>query len=225
MAMKWKIMIIEDDFLLAEQMQALLCRQYEVRCVKRFDHVVADVQVYEPHLVLLDINLPGHDGFYWCEKLRILSNVPILFISARSTMQDTLRAIRLGGDDYVVKPFCHELLEAKIEAMLRRNEQYQEQKTIDLGYGLVYLENGQELLHENAKVDLTPAERRLFSVLVHRKGCLVLRTELMLDLWETDQFIEDGTLSTLVSRLRQKLNQTCGNGVILTAKGKGYYIE
>lgn len=107
--MKCKIMIIEDDFLLAEQMQALLCRQYEVRCVKRFDHVVADVQAYEPHLVLLDINLPGHDGFYWCEKLRILSNVPILFISARSTMQDTLRAIRLGGDDYVVKPFCPEI--------------------------------------------------------------------------------------------------------------------
>lgn len=102
MAMKWKIMIIEDDFLLAEQMQALLCGQYEVRCVKRFDHVVADVQAYDPHLVLLDINLPGHDGFYWCEKLRILSNVPILFISARSTMQDTLRAIRLGGDDYVL---------------------------------------------------------------------------------------------------------------------------
>ena len=55
-----------------------------------------------PHLVLLDINLPGHDGFYWCEKLRILSHVPILFISGRSTIQDTLRAIRLGGDDYVV---------------------------------------------------------------------------------------------------------------------------
>jgi len=120
--MKWKILIIEDDFFFLEQIQNRLQNHYEVYCIREFDHILLDVQSIKPHLILLDINLPGKDGFYWCEQFRSLSNVPILFISARNEIEDTLKAIHLGGDDYLTKPFRIELLEAKIEAALRRNE-------------------------------------------------------------------------------------------------------
>ncbi|WP_276933550.1 response regulator transcription factor [Dubosiella newyorkensis] len=223
--MKWKILIIEDDFFFLEQIQNRLQNHYEVYCIREFDHILLDVQSIKPHLILLDINLPGKDGFYWCEQFRSLSNVPILFISARNEIEDTLKAIHLGGDDYLTKPFRIELLEAKIEAALRRNEEYQKPKTIELKNELVYHLDLQMLKYHNEEVDLTPAERKLFHIFINRKGCLVSRTELMLELWETDQFIEEGTLTTLVSRLRQKLKQICGSPLIITAKGKGYYIE
>lgn len=129
--MKWKILIIEDDFFFLEQIQNRLQNHYEVYCIREFDHILLDVQSIKPHLILLDINLPGKDGFYWCEQFRSLSNVPILFISARNGIEDTLKAIHLGGDDYLTKPFRIELLEAKIEAALRRNEEYQKPKTIE----------------------------------------------------------------------------------------------
>lgn len=222
--MKWKIMIIEDDFLLCQQIQYMLQPHYEVTSVPDFEQIVAYVLAYSPHLILLDINLPGHDGFYWCERLREFTNVPILFISSRNEMSDTLKAIRLGGDDYLIKPFRHELLEAKIEAALRRNEEYQKPKIVELGYDLSYHMQLQSLRYKQEEVDLTPTERKLFYELVRKKGCLVSRTDLMLSLWETDEFIEDGTLSTLVSRLRQKLKTISGSSVIETAKGKGYYI-
>lgn len=223
--MKWKILIIEDDFLLSGQIAASLQQMYEVRCLHRFDHVLSEVGAYEPDLVLLDINLPVHDGFYWCERIRSVSHLPIVFITSRAETADTVKAIRLGGDDYIVKPFRLELLEAKIQAALRRNEEYQKPKIVELAPGLTYNMDLQSLRLHGTAIELTPTEKKLFHALVRKKGALVSRTELMLALWDTDQFIEEGTLTTSVSRLRHKLSALTGHSVIVTSKGKGYYIE
>ena len=222
--MKWKILIIEDDFLLSEQIRATLCERYETRCLHRFDNVASEAAAFEPDLILLDINLPGQDGFFWCEQIRTLTNTPIVFISSRFETRDTVKALRLGGDDYLVKPFRLELLEVKIEAALRRNAEYQKPKIVVLEEGLTYNVDLQLLYFHNEEIPLTPTEKKLVHTLIRKKGTLVTRTDLMLALWDTDQFIEEGTLTTSVSRLRHKLKETTGQNIIRTSKGKGYYV-
>ena len=115
-----KIMIIEDDSILAGEICQFLSKWgYEAEAVEAFDDLLSVCLSVQPHLVLMDINLPCYDGFYWCSRIREQSNVPVIYISSRSDDMDKIMAIAQGGDDYVEKPFRLELLKAKIEAMLR----------------------------------------------------------------------------------------------------------
>ncbi|GAA0268194.1 response regulator transcription factor [Faecalicatena contorta] len=222
---KMKILIVEDDMTLAKEL-VLLCERWGFEAVyaKQFDDIANEYISRQPDLILMDINLPSFDGFYWCEKIRQISNVPLLYLSSRDQNADKVMAMAAGGDDYVEKPFDPELLLLKIRAMLRRAYEYTTNERIYLNGGMYY-ESGQFVCN-GMTVDLTKSESKIMAALLSKKGSVVSREKLMQQLWNTDEFVTDASLSVLVSRLRAKLNEvTGGSDIIVTKKGMGYYIE
>lgn len=228
---KIKIMLIEDDEALAGEITSFLVKWgYEVVSVQDFAEIIQEFSEQKPNLVLMDINLPNYDGFYWCRQIRQISHVPIIYISSRGEDADKLMGIAQGGDDYVEKPFRLEILKAKIEAILRRIYEYGAGdgifgNMILLGDGLVFEGRAGLLFWQEKEIELTKTERRVLTKLAEAKSRVVTREELMMALWDTDEYLSDGTLTTLVSRLRSKLKAACGDEVIKTKKGQGYFIS
>ena len=219
------VLLVEDDEILAGEIRQFLEKWgYRAVLASRFDDIAAEFRACLPHLVLMDINLPFYDGFYWCGKIRAVSDIPILFISSKNDDRDKIMAIAQGGDDYVEKPFRLELLKAKMEAVLRRTYQYQVRGRQYFGEDFYLEEDTALLVCRGRKFDLTKSEYKIISRLLEQKPEGVTREELMMELWSTDEFVSDGTLTTLISRLRSKLKAAGGDEVIRTKKGLGYYI-
>lgn len=223
---KITILLIEDDKILSEQVSEFLQKWgYITKTAAKFDDILTEFAKCNPHLVLMDVNLPYYDGFYWCRRIREISQVPVIYISSRNDDSDKIMAIAQGGDDYVEKPFRLELLKAKIEAILRRTYQYKVKERIWLGNDIYFEQAGDSLILHGKEIDLTKSEKRIMLKLVECRPGIVTRDELMMTLWSTDEFVSDGTLTTLISRLRNKLLTHCGEEIIKTKKGQGYYIE
>ncbi len=223
---KIKLMIIEDDATLARELRCSLSKwQYQAVVAQSFDNLLQEFISEQPQLVLMDINLPYHDGFYWCGKIRQISKVPIIYISSRGGDRDKITAVAQGGDDYVEKPFHMELLKAKIEALLRRTYEYKVAVHLFLNAGLSFDSALQSLYFSGEEIDLTKSERRLFARLAQSKPDVVTRDELMMELWNTDEYVTDAALTTIISRLRSKLSAICGEDVIFTKKGQGYFVK
>lgn len=219
------IMLVEDDEVLAEEIISFLRKWgYTATAIRKFDDIISVFIKDQPFLVLLDVNLPYFDGFYWCRKIREISDVPIIYISSRGDDSDKIMAIAQGGDDYVEKPFRLEVLKAKIEAILRRTYQYKIKDRIYLQNDIWFEQNSSSLWKDGKSVELTRSEKRIMAKLSECRPNIVTREELMMELWSTDEFVSDGTLTTLVSRLRDKLTAFCGDELIKTKKGQGYYI-
>ncbi len=172
----------------------------------------------------MDITLPVYDGYYWTSQIRKNSNVPILFISSRTTDQDIIMAIVQGGDDYVTKPFGLELLKAKIDALLRRAVLADKIREIDLGQNLIYVPDQSLIKNASSNVELTSSEKKIMDQLSSKRSITVSREDLMMALWQTDEFISDGSLTTCISRLRSKLKAVFGTPLIETRKGIGYIL-
>lgn len=224
--MPMRIMIVEDDETLGNEIRNFLIRWgYLVDVAKDFHDVTSAFRIYEPQLILMDINLPFFDGFYWCTQIRAVSDIPIIFISSRSDDRDKIMAIAQGGDDYIEKPFHLELLKAKIEAVLRRTYHYKVDERIFLKEDLYFKGESSMLCYRDQKMELTRSEKRIMTLLLEHKPDVVSREDLMMELWNTDEFVSDGTLSVMISRLRTKLHEFCGDPIICTRKGQGYYIE
>lgn len=222
---RMKILIVEDDETLAEEIARFLVRWgYETVTAEDFGDITGEFAASGAHLILMDINLPRYDGFYWCAQIRRISQVPVIYISSRGDDGDKIMAIAQGGDDYVEKPFRLEILRARIEAILRRTYQYRVSRKVYLSSELSFDESTGELFHGETPVDLTKSERRIVARLVEGRGRTVTREELMMALWSTDEYVSDGTLTTLVSRLRRKIQDICSEDIILTKKGQGYQI-
>lgn len=220
-----KIMIVEDDETLAREISSFLVRWgYETMTAVKFDGILEEFRQCRPQLVLMDINLPYYDGYYWCGKIRQISDVPILYISSRSDDRDKIMAVAQGGDDYVEKPFGLELLKAKIQAVLRRTYEYKVKEQTFLGDELHFDWGQQALYFKEKEIELTKSERRVLVKLIENRPDVVTREDLMMDLWETDEYVSDGTLTTMISRLRSKLKIACGQDIICTKKGMGYYV-
>ena len=220
------IMIVEDDEILAEELKEFLIKWgYSCEVAHHFEDITIDYKIYHPHLILMDINLPFYDGFYWCHKIREISEVPIIYISSRNDDKDKIMAIAQGGDDYVEKPFSLELLKAKIEAILRRTYQYKVKDRIYIHSDLYFVFSSMALIYRDSEIELTRSEKRILAKLLKEKSNIVSREELMLELWNTDEFVSDGTLTTMICRLRNKLKTDCYDELIKTKKGQGYYIE
>lgn len=223
---KITILLIEDDKILSDQVSEFLQKWgYITKIVTKFDDILTEFVKYNPHLVLMDVNLPYYDGFYWCRRIREISQVPVIYISSRNDDSDKIMAIAQGGDDYVEKPFRLELLKAKIEAILRRTYQYKVKERIWLSNDIYFEQTGDSLILHGKEIDITKSEKKIMLKLVECRPGIVTRDELMMTLWSTDEFVSDGTLTTLVSRLRNKLQTHCGEEIIKTKKGQGYYIE
>lgn len=222
----YKIMLVEDDQTIAEIIKATLEKWgYQVFRTEDFQEVLGDFARFQPHLVLMDINLPYYDGYYWCGKIRQQGNIPILFISSRDTDGDKIRAIAQGGDDYIEKPFSMDLLVAKVQAALRRAYSYSDQSLDLLQHRQMILNVPQLKVYSgDGEVELTRNECRILSILLRDPGKTITRTRLMKALWDDESFVDDNTLTVNVNRLRRRLEAIGLEDYIQTIKGEGYRL-
>jgi len=198
---------------------------FEGWAAEDFQLLLQDFLRFEPHLVLMDINLPAYDGFYWCSKIRELSKVPVLFISSRDSDMDIIMAVNMGGDDYIIKPFSLEVLMAKINALLRRTYSYADAEAMAVEYrGVVLNLKDNHLRYQEEAVELTRNEFKIAYMLMKSQGRVVSRDQLMRGLWEDESFVDDNTLTVNINRLRRKLMAIGLNDFIDTRKGQGYII-
>lgn len=221
-----KIMIVEDDEKIRELMKENLQKwSYDVNVVTDFYQVMSDFIENEPHLVLLDVQLPVFDGFHWCQQIRQVSTVPIIIVSKRDNPLDIVMAMNLGADDYIEKPFHIDVLMAKVKSVLRRTYDYTDGE-IDLleWKGMLLDLKKSVLLYDEHEIDLTKNECFILAVLFEAKGAIVTREEMMRQLWEDEQFVSDNTLTVNVTRIRKKLAEVGKEDVIVTKKGLGYMV-
>lgn len=222
----FKIMIVEDDRTIAKLIAENLEKwQLKAYLVQDFDEVFNEFKLQKPDLVLMDINLPVYDGFYWNQKIRENSEVPIIFISSRNTNMDMVMAMNMGADDFVNKPFSMEVLLAKINALLRRTYDYHEHSTSFLEHnGLkLNLQNGNAQVG-NQTINLSKNEYKLLQFMMHSPGKIISRDRLLRELWEDERFVDDNTLTVNVNRLRRKIEATGLKDYIVTKVGQGYLL-
>ncbi len=222
----FKSMIVEDDTTISQLIADNLVKwQFQPIQVQDFNDTLKIFIDTKPSLVLMDINLPVYDGYHWTQKIREVSKVPIIFISSRNTSMDMIMAMNMGGDDFVSKPFAMEVLVAKINALLRRTYDYQEdaQNLIDHNGVVLDLQSGSAKINDEV-VDLSKNEYRLLQYLMRRHGQIVSREELLRDLWEDERFVDDNTLTVNINRLRRKIENAGIDNYIQTKIGQGYLI-
>lgn len=221
----YKILIVDDDRVIADTVKEQLIKWgYEARIVDDFNNVLKIFAEYGPHLVLMDIGLPFFNGYHWCAQIRNISKVPVIFMSSMSDNMNIVMAINMGGDDFVIKPFDMNVLIAKVQAMLRRTYSFAESTNIIEHNGCILNMNDQTFIYNEEIVELTKNEYRILQCLLENIGKVVARDTIMMKLWESDNFIDDNTLTVNVARLRKKLENAGLKDYIKTKKGSGYII-
>ena len=220
-----KIFIIEDDGKIRNELCAFLNKYgYETTYSLDFEHVVDEVLEGKYHLVLLDINLPYFDGYYICREIRKKSSVPIIVVTSRDSEVDELMSMNLGADDFITKPYNTEILLARISSLLRRTYSNQESEILeynDLEHNL----STSEVEYKNEKIELSKNESKILYVLMKNKGKIVSRNEIIEALWESDEFVDDNTLTVNINRLRKKLEEIGAVDFLKTKRGQGYIIK
>lgn len=221
-----KILLVEDDEVIRQQVKKILEQWgYEVVLVEDFMEVLSIFVKEEPHLVLMDIGLPLFNGYHWCQEIRKVSKVPIMFLSSRDQAMDIVMAINMGGDDFVTKPFDQNVLLAKIQGLLRRSYEFGKDQSLLEYMGVILNLKAMDLVYQGEVVSLTKNEFQILQVLFERSGNIVSREDLMKELWNSDFFIDDNTLSVNVARLRKKLETVGLKNFIETKKGVGYGLR
>ena len=222
----YRVFIVEDDPIIARTVrQGLLQWGYDVRCAEDFSRVTQEFAAFDPQLVLLDVSLPFFNGYHWCGEIRRLSKVPVMFLSSAADNLNIVMAMNMGGDDFIPKPFDLQVLVAKVQALLRRTYDFSAPAhLIACGDGSLNLESGQ-LTYAGATVELTRNEFRVLHLLMENKGAIISRQELMMELWQSDAFIDDNTLTVNVNRLRKSLASIgVPDGFLATRRGQGYLV-
>ena len=221
----YKILIVEDDKTIYSLLKEHLEKWgYIVKGIDDFNNVIDVFNEFKPNIVLLDIYLPFYNGYYWCQNIRKISNVPIMFISSASENMNIIMAMDIGADDFIVKPFDIDVLISKVKALIRRTYQTKKEQNL-LEYNNVTLNiNDASLFYEGKRIELTKNDFRILVILFENVGKIVSRDLIMQKLWETDEFIDDNTLTVNMTRLKKKLEEFGINNFINTKKGVGYYI-
>lgn len=224
---KMKIMIVEDEPTIRDMLAESLDKWgYEAIKFADFSQVLQIFLKENPHLILMDINLPVFDGFHWCNTIRQVSKVPIIFLSSRNTPMDVVMSMNMGGDDFIQKPFYEEVLIAKIKALLRRTYSYIETNPSIIDHdGILLNLNDGNVFCGDEKIELTKNEFKILNILMHNKGTIVSREKIMRSLWEDESFVDDNTLTVNITRLRKKLTDLHKENYITTIKGEGYIIR
>ncbi|KXH84125.1 response regulator transcription factor [Sporosarcina sp. HYO08] len=223
-----RIFIVEDDKKIASLLADTLRKyQYEVAIIEDFEQVTTECLAFDPHLILLDINLPSYDGYYWCRQLRQHTTCPILFISARSGDMDQVFALENGGDDFITKPFHYEIVLAKIRSHLRRSfGEYapsQSERVVKLGALTLYIER-MELQLRDTIVPLQKKESVILELLMNASPKVVSREQLLEELWDDQSFVDENTLNVNMARVRKKLTDYQIQSSIETVRGAGYRL-
>lgn len=222
--MKAKIMIIEDHEPIRNELSVLLEKYgYEVVSIDNFETVVEDCFKENPDLILLDINLPLYDGYYICREIRTKSEVPIIVVTSRDSEMDELMSMNLGADDFITKPYNTQILLARITAMLKRT--HKETMNNSVQYQGVKLQlNNSTVIYKERVIELSKNEMQILYVLLQNKGEIVSRNRLMETLWQSNEFIDDNTLTVNVNRVRKKLESAGLKDFIKTKRGQGYMV-
>ncbi len=219
-----KILVIEDNRLLLEEMQTAFQKwNYQMGRIQHWDQVDDEVRRQQPDLVIMDITLPSYDGFYWTQKIREFSNVPLIFVSAAEMDPNAVRAIASGADDYIVKPFASEVLISKIQALLRRT---QPQLTTQLRFENYQLNVLTNVVMQGAhQVKLTPTEGLILKVFFMHPQQIITKKQLLQQIWQSGEFLDAAVLNVNMSRLRSKV-ATVGTlkEQLVTVRKRGYQL-
>lgn len=219
-----KIFIVEDDKNIREELLTFLSKYgYICEGPNGFENIVEDILSGSPDLVLLDINLPVFDGYYICREVRRQSDVPIIVVTSRDTELDELMAMNLGADDFITKPYNTQILLAHISSVLKRSSRETVTDRIDCNDFAINLSRS-SVEYNGAEYELTKNELKILAFLYENRGTIVGRDELMTQLWNSDMFIDDNTLTVNINRLRKKLEDAGLGHVIQTKRGRGYMV-
>jgi len=220
-----KIIIIEDDEVIREELQSFLERYgYEVKAPLDMDNIINYIESENAELILLDINLPMYDGYYICREIRKTSEVPIIIVTSRDSEVDELMSMNLGADDFITKPYNTEILLARITNILKRTYGNIKNSSI-LGYRDFNLNlSNATIIYKDNSLELTKNEVKILSFLINNKGNIVKRDSLMEYLWKADFFVDDSTLNVNINRLRKKLEEIGIENPIETRRGMGYIM-
>lgn len=216
-----KIMIIEDDLEIANELKSLLVNNgYDAYILKDFSNALEEIFSVVPNLILLDINIPYINGEVLLQNIRKRSSVPVIMLTSKNTDMDEALSIMYGADDYITKPYNPNILLLRIGAVLRRtvssNVITYKDMEINIQKGIIK--------KDNVEIILTKNEMIIFSYLLNHRNRIVTRDELMTDLWNNDEFVNDNTLTVNISRLRSKLKDIGYDDMIDTRKGIGYIL-
>ena len=219
-----QILLVEDDNTLFQELKKELEQwDFNVVGVEDFSHVMETFETFNPEIVILDVQLPKYDGFYWCRKMRQQSNVPILFLSSRDNPMDQVMSMELGADDYMQKPFYTNVLIAKLQAIYRRVYEFgvEEKRTLIWQDATVDLSKD-SIQKDDKTIFLSKTEMIILEMLINKRNQIVTRDTLITALWDDEAFVSDNTLTVNVNRLRKKLSEIDMDSAIETKVGKGY---
>ncbi len=219
-----KILIVEDDEKLRNELGIFLNNNgYESDSLSVFDNTFDDILRINPDLLLLDINLPGADGEFLCKEIRKKSNMPIIIITSRDNEIDELLSINNGADHYITKPFNIHILLAKINSLLRRSDMVSD-GVINAGDFLLNVDKS-TIEKDGVVIELTKNEFRILKYLVQNRDKIVSRYDIMMCLWDSDDFIGDSTLTVNITRVRNKLEELGLKELLETKRGQGYILK
>lgn len=222
----YRLLVIEDDKGIADAIKTQAeMWNLDTHCIQNFRNVMAEFASFNPHIILLDISLPFYNGYHWCNEIRKVSKVPIIFISSASDNMNMIMAMNMGGDDFIAKPFDQSVLMAKLQAMLRRTYDFAAAVPVLEHRGALLNTGDSTLCYGEEKITLSKNEFRILLVLMQNKGKVVSREKLIERLWESDSFVDENTLSVNVNRLRKRLDSAGLENFITTKFGVGYLIE
>lgn len=224
----YRILLVEDDIDLSKEIALALEKWgFKVGLIDDFEVVLDEFIDRKPDVVLLDVNLPLYNGFYWCEKIRAISNVPLIFLSSRDSDMDLIMGINNGADDYITKPFSIEILVTKINGIIRRVYNYSDSNSILYCEDLMF-DVGKWIIkhkYKDKSIELTKNEIKILTLLLKNKNRVVSRESLMMTLWDNDEFVTDNALTVNMNRLRSKVKELGFDDFIKTKKGIGYIIQ
>jgi two-component system response regulator RegX3 len=227
-----RLLVVDDEDAILEFVGYNLRKEgYEVVTAKDGDEALALAGDSRFDLVILDIMLPGTDGFEVCRRLRATSDMPVLFLSARDTELDKVVGLELGADDYLAKPFGIRELQARVKALLRRATSTAKHPSTPSGErfeaaGIALDEATHEVVHGGSPVDLTPREFELLACLMRHKGRVLSRDQLLRQAWGWEIVVETKTVDTHIKRLRDKLDAAgVDPGIVETVRGYGYRLN
>lgn len=173
----------------------------------------------------MDIILPSFNGYFWCEKIRNTTDIPIIIISSKSEDLDIIMGMQMGADDYITKPFNFDVLMVKINAIMKRYYGNNTIKSVlDFNDAVLFI-NEFRLEYKDKDTNLTKTEMLILKSLFEAKGEIVTREKLMDQCWQNDFFIDDNTLAVNINRIRKKLNKLGLDNFLLTKKYSGYYLN
>ena len=222
----YRILIIEDDDIIAKNIATHFKRwNYETMQIIDFKNIMEEFLKFDPQLVLLDIGLPFYNGFYWCQEIRKISKVPILFLSSMNDNMNIVMAMNMGGDEFIEKPFDLNVLTAKVQALLRRSYSFQGNGNVLEYEGMILNLNDASFSYKEKNVSLTKNEFRILQMLMENAGKIIARDDIIARLCESDEFIDDNKLTVNVARLRKKIENAGMDNWIRTKKGIGYYLK